>query len=194
MKESAGVAWPGHTLRTLVTARLDLVPCALGDGAALWKIWTDPDVRHYLWDDQVIPLERARALVVDSMVAARTSGLGFRTVRRRGDETIVGFCGLLLNAAGEVELLYGLVPACWGQGLATEAARAVLRYGFDVLGLARIVAATDPPNRASIRLLERLGMAPRAEAPAAAAHLVHFQLGRLPAPPPPPHGGSAPRG
>jgi ribosomal-protein-alanine N-acetyltransferase len=133
-------------------------------------------VRRYLWDDQVILLERARGLVADGVAAARASGLGLWTVRRRGAEEIVGFCGLMPNAAGEVELLYGLAPACWGQGLATEAARAVLRHAFDDLGLRRVVAATDPPNRASIRVLERLGMAPRAASPAAAHHLLHFQL------------------
>jgi Acetyltransferase (GNAT) domain len=164
-------------LRTLVTARLDLLPCTQADAPALWEIWTDPDVRRYLWDDEVIPVERARAIVADSVA-----------------ETIVGFCGLLPNHAGEVELLYGLAPACWGQGLATEAARAVLRDAFEVLGLARVVAATDPPNHASIRVLERLGMAPRTEPPAAAGHLLHFQLCRPPEAPLLSDGGPAPRG
>jgi RimJ/RimL family protein N-acetyltransferase len=45
-----------------------------------------------------------------------------------------------------------------GQGLATEAARAVLAYGFEQLQSPRITAATDPPNAASVRVLERLGM------------------------------------
>jgi ribosomal-protein-alanine N-acetyltransferase len=180
-------------MRTLVTARLDLVPGTLADVPALWELWTDPDVRRYLWDDQVIPVERARALVADGVAAARASGLGLWTVRRRGAEEIVGFCGLLPNTSGEVELLYGLAPACWGQGLATEAARAVLRHAFDDLRVACVVAATDPPNRASIRVLERLGMAPRPR-PAAAAHLLHFQLGPSDAAPRRPDGGPAARG
>jgi [ribosomal protein S5]-alanine N-acetyltransferase len=163
-------------MKPLSTARLDLHPATLGDVPALWELWTDPDVRRYLWDDQVIPVERARALVADGVTPARAAGIGLWTVRRRGAESLVGFCGLLPNAAGEVELLYGLTPACWGQGLATEAARAVLRHGFDDLGLACIVAATDPPNRASIRVLERLGMARRAGPRASSGHLVHFEL------------------
>ena len=103
-------------MRTLVTARLDLVPGTLADVPALWELWTDPDVRRWLWDDQVIPLERARALVADGVATARASGLGLWTVRRRGAGEIVGFCGLLPNTAGEAELLYGLAPACWGRG------------------------------------------------------------------------------
>ncbi len=45
----------------------------------------------------------------------------------------------------------------------TEAARAVLDHAFNELGFADVVAATDPPNTASIRVLERLGMTPRGE-------------------------------
>ena len=54
--------------------------------------------------------------------------------------------------------MYGLAPAFWGRGLATEAARAVLAHGFGTVGLARVIAATDVPNTASTRVMERLGM------------------------------------
>ncbi len=54
--------------------------------------------------------------------------------------------------------MYGLWPAWWGRGLATEAAQAVLEYVFEVLGHPVVMAATDPPNVASIRVMERLGM------------------------------------
>lgn len=51
-----------------------------------------------------------------------------------------------------------MAPAYWGQGLTTEAARAALWYGFDVLGFACVVADADPPNLASFRVIEKLGM------------------------------------
>ena len=54
--------------------------------------------------------------------------------------------------------LYGLFPACWRQGLATEAFREVLRYAFEDLGLDRVYAGADPPNEASFGVMERLGM------------------------------------
>jgi len=59
----------------------------------------------------------------------------------------------------ETELIYALLPAHWGQGLASEASRRVLRYGFEECGLTRIVAATDTPNQRSARVMERIGMA-----------------------------------
>jgi len=53
---------------------------------------------------------------------------------------------------------YLLSKAYWGQGLATEGARAGLQYGFEVLGLDQIVGLVHPENRASQRVLEKLGM------------------------------------
>lgn len=58
----------------------------------------------------------------------------------------------------EVDVLCGLTVRLWGRRLAVEAARAVLRYGFEVVGLARIFAGTDPPNGASIQVTEKLGL------------------------------------
>jgi len=168
-------------MKRLATERLDLAPCTLADTPELWAVWTDPDVRRFLWDDRVIPLERTHEFVVQSLEAARASGLGLWMIRLRGEGAIIGFCGLRRTAHSEVELLYGLTPPCWGRGLATEAARAVLRHAFDDLGLERVVAATDPPNRSSVRVLERLGMTARRAGPAEAAHLVHFEIARQPA-------------
>ena len=53
---------------------------------------------------------------------------------------------------------YGIAPGHWGRGLATEAAVAMIRYGFDVLGFARIQASTDAANTASVRVMERAGL------------------------------------
>jgi RimJ/RimL family protein N-acetyltransferase len=80
-------------------------------------------------------------------------------VRLRGDERLIGFSGYRsFFDPPELQLLYGLDPRSWGQGIATEAARAVLRHGIDCLGLEEVRAATDRPNHASIAVLARLGM------------------------------------
>jgi [ribosomal protein S5]-alanine N-acetyltransferase len=52
---------------------------------------------------------------------------------------------------------YQLSPEDWNQGFMTEAARAVIQYGFAVLKLAKIVVFTWPENRRSIRVVEKLG-------------------------------------
>ncbi len=58
-----------------------------------------------------------------------------------------------------LQLIYGLRPAWWGQGFATVAARALLDYGSQTVGFADIVAAMYISNEASVRVMERLGMA-----------------------------------
>jgi ribosomal-protein-alanine N-acetyltransferase len=151
--------------RTLTTARLFLRPCEAGDLEALHALWTEPAVRRYLWDDVVIPRETAAEVLRASHDSFARHGFGLWTLWPRvGAERLIGFCGLRHfgdpreGDPPEVELLYGLEPAQWHQGLATEAARAVLTFGFETAGLSVLYAGFDPPNLASRRVLERLGM------------------------------------
>ncbi len=72
---------------------------------------------------------------------------------------VIVFAGLKrLDELGEVDIAFWLLPAYWGTGLATEAGRAVLQYGFERLFLERIIGLVDPQNAASIHVLEKLGM------------------------------------
>ena len=73
---------------------------------------------------------------------------------------LVGWCGLgpLPTEESEIEIYYGLSSAAWGRGIATEAAAALLGYGFESAGLERIVAIVRPENPASRRVLEKIGM------------------------------------
>ena len=90
-------------------------------------------------------------------------------------EGVDGFVGFRASEPGaRPELLFGILPRWWGQGIADEAARAVLAHGFATLGFAAVWAATDPPNLASQRLLDRLGMVfERHEGPAEREQLVY---------------------
>jgi NAD-dependent deacetylase len=144
----------------LETARLRLHPVLPRDTGAIHRIWTDPDVRRFLWDDVVIAPETASEVTKASAADFAARRFGLWTIRRRGDEpAIAGFCGLRSEGIGTgPELLFGLLPGFWGQGLAREAAQAVLAYGFGALDLPRIVAATDAPNERSARTLAALGM------------------------------------
>lgn len=140
----------------LRTPRLRLTPCGRDDVEFLHRLWTDAAVRRFLWDDRVIGREEASAVVEASIESFRRHGFGMWVVHA---EAPIGFCGLrhFGEPPDDVEVLYGLLPAYWGRGLATEAARAVLRAGFD-RGLPRIYAGADPPNVASMQVMERLGM------------------------------------
>src|SRR5712692_1765909 len=64
----------------------------------------------------------------------------------------------LLDGTSEVEVGYRLAKRFWGMGLASEAAQASLRFGFQELALDRIVAVVHPENVASQRVLEKIGL------------------------------------
>jgi len=143
---------------TLETLRASLRPFAAADLDAVHRLWTDREVRRYLWDDQVISRERAADAVAASAADFAARGYGLWAVTDRESGALVGFCGVRTAESGEPELLYGLLPAWWGRGLATECAAAVLDHLFGALGQAAVVALTDAPNLASVRVIERLGM------------------------------------
>lgn len=150
---------PPHPLE-LRTPRLTMRPVLPRDTGVMHEIWTDPQVRRFLWDDLVIPMTTAEAVTAASATDFAAHRYGLWSLTGRGAEpALAGFCGLRSAGVGpHPELLFGLLPAFWGQGLALEAAREVLAYAFGTLGLPRIIAATDAPNERSARTLTRLGL------------------------------------
>jgi len=90
-------------------------------------------------------------------------GFGLWALERRSDGRFLGFTGLLTvefdsPIQGEVEIGWRMAREHWGQGYAKEAAGAALNFGFDRLGLNRIVSMTVKANTRSWGLMERLGM------------------------------------
>jgi len=73
---------------------------------------------------------------------------------------VIGSCGLgpLDFSTDETELFYALRKEYWGKGLATEAARAVLKYAFKTIKIERLVAVTMPANVGSVKVIEKLGL------------------------------------
>jgi len=86
--------------------------------------------------------------------------LGLLAVERLADGEFLGMCGLhrLRERPGDIEVGWRLAYQHWGQGYATEAATAWLDYGFDVLGLPRVISVTDEPNVRSLAVMRRLGL------------------------------------
>ena len=137
----------------ITTERLVLRPVETSDVDALHALWCDADVRRYLWDDVVIPRGTAEIVVRNSSIDWRERGYGLWSVLEAGE--LAGFVGFRSSQArAEPELLFGFHPRFWHRGLATEAVQAALAW----IGRRTIWAATDPPNAASIRLMERIGM------------------------------------
>ncbi|HSJ87148.1 MAG TPA: GNAT family N-acetyltransferase, partial [Anaerolineales bacterium] len=83
-------------------------------------------------------------------------------VIERSSSGLIGYCGLFhfpdVNGQEEIELGYRLKRAAWGQGYATQAARAVRDFAFHALNIKRLIALIDPENVSSIRVAEKIGM------------------------------------
>lgn len=140
------------------TERLRLRQMTVDDAEAALAFNSDPEVMRYtcepIWDS----LEKARAML-EAYPDFDTVGYGRWAMVHRQDDRVIGFCGLKwLEDLREVDLGYRLLREYWGRGLATEACRATLRFGFEVIGLKRVIALVVPENLASIRVLEKCGM------------------------------------
>lgn len=144
----------------LTTERLRLRPLVSADVPALHRFYNDPEVRRYLWDNQEISTEQVQDIVVQSQSCFDQFGAGFFAIEMLDTPGVIaGFCGYRrFEGSDQPELLYGILPEFWGQGFVTEAAKAVLSYGFDRCELPSVIAATDTPNQASVRVLQRLGL------------------------------------
>ena len=141
------------------TARLCLRPLVAADLDELHRLFTQPGVRRYLWDDEVISRERTASVVERSIALLETDGYGLWGISLKGEVPLVGFCGFWhFHDPPQLELLYGLGEEHWHRGLATEAAIAMIRHGFEVLRFDRIESSTDAANVASVRVMERAGM------------------------------------
>ncbi|HQU49493.1 MAG TPA: GNAT family N-acetyltransferase, partial [Casimicrobiaceae bacterium] len=85
--------------------------------------------------------------------------LGIWRASRRDTGAFIGWFSLkYAGRSCDVEIGYRLVPEAWGQGFATEGAAALRDYGFDDVGLSRIIGVTHPRNFASQRVLAKIGM------------------------------------
>ena len=124
------------------------------DGEALHAIFIERGVRRYLFDDVLLTREETQAHVDAACEHGARAMLH--------DGMVVGLVSLR-PVGGERELLIVVAERFWGVGLAFAAAEAVMRYGFETLGLSRIIAAVDLPNARSHRLMLRLGFVPTGE-------------------------------
>ena len=141
------------------TPRLRLRPFTREDADELHRIFVEPGVRRFLWDDEVIPRERVESLIETSIASFETEGFGLWAVSLQSEDRLIGFCGFwFFHDPPKLELLYGLAEEYWNAGLATEMARAMLAHGFGRLGFERIEASTDAANAASVSVMSKAGM------------------------------------
>ena len=117
------------------------------------------DVLRYFPRSGALPRERVERMIQGLIAHWQERGYGLWAVENQSSGDLLGRCGLqYLPDTGEVEVDFVLDRDCWGHGYATEAGRAGVCYGFQELGLDRIVGIVHTGNGASQRVLEKLGM------------------------------------
>ena len=144
----------------LHTERLRIERFREADAAFLLTLLNDPDFINNIGDREVRDLEAAERFFRDRLESSyREFGFGMFAVRQRQTGEILGMCGLVRRAQLEhVDLGYAFLPTARGQGYALEAARRVMAYAVDDLGLEQLLAIVNEDNLPSRHLLEKLGM------------------------------------
>jgi RimJ/RimL family protein N-acetyltransferase len=145
----------------LQTERLVLRRWRSEDHAPFAAMNADPRVMEFF--PALLTREESDAMIGRIEARFERSGYGLWAVEVVGVAPFAGYVGLSAPAFEAkftpcVEVGWRLATGHWGHGYATEAARAALAYGFDVVGLPEIVSFTVPDNVRSRRVMEKLGM------------------------------------
>lgn len=141
------------------TERLIIRPFTHVDIEPSYQMNLDPEVSMFTGDGGVVSKQEVERRIREDVLGDYVKvGYGRMAICLKSNLEFIGFCGLkYLEDVSETDLGYRLKKEYWGQGLATEACRAVLDYGFNQLSLTKVIAFVMPANTASIRVLTKLG-------------------------------------
>jgi RimJ/RimL family protein N-acetyltransferase len=148
---------------TIETPRLVLRRWGSGDVTPMSAINADPEVMRWIGDGSVRTEQQTRAAIEAIEHEWDSHGFGLFAVEVRATGELAGFTGLsvpdfLPEVMPAVEIGWRLGQAFWGQGIATEAARAALGFGLADRGLERIISIIQTGNNASERIAAKLNM------------------------------------
>lgn len=164
---------------TLETERLILGTWQSSDWAEFRPIATDPEVMRYItgglpWSEELI-----RSFVDRQVHLYRDRGFCRWKLVEKATGGVIGFCGVgFWRDAPDPEIGWWLARRCWGRGLATEAATVALRDAFERVQLDRIISVAMPANKASRRIMEKLGLEFECEFENEGARLVRYAIDR----------------
>lgn len=145
----------------LETKRLLLRHLMVEDLESLWALYCDPEITRYIPDAPRSREEAREELEWHMNGHPRFPQLGLWATVHKETGKFIGRCGLLpwtIDGQDEVEVAYTIAREHWGQGLATEAAQAILQYGFEKLKLSRLICLIDEENIGSQKVAEKIGM------------------------------------
>lgn len=140
------------------TERLILREMVVADAVDMFEMDSDPEVYKYTGDFIPKSVEDTKERI-SNYPDYEKYGYGRWATELKETGEIIGWCGLkYIEEIDEVDIGYRWKPKYWGNGYATEASKVCLEYGFKQLGLEQIIGQLYPENKASIRVLEKIGM------------------------------------
>lgn len=146
----------------LETQRLILRHQVVEDLDDLWALYCNPNITKYIPDAPRSRAEAQEELEWHMNGHPKNPQLGLWVMVHKETGRFIGRCGLLpweIDEQAEVEVAYTIAEQYQGQGLGSEAAQAILNYGFEKLNLTRLICLIDPENIPSQKVAERIGMA-----------------------------------
>ncbi|NJR44862.1 MAG: GNAT family N-acetyltransferase [Hyellaceae cyanobacterium CSU_1_1] len=147
-------------MQILETSRLTLRYITSRDAEALMAILGDAEVMQF----SIIGIHSSKQIkqfIEQRLVSYLEYGFGLYALVHKQNQELIGYCGFFIQSIEqqkEVEVGYRLAKKYWGQGLATEAAKAVVEYGQQRFNFRRFVCLIEIKNNRSIRVAQKLGM------------------------------------
>lgn len=143
----------------ITTPRLILRPVTLGDFDATHQLLSDPEVMRFSLNG---PYSEQKTLeFINNCIQQTAKNLpSLLAVTNRTTGLLIGYCGFYkqkINGIEELELGYRLAKQYWGQGLATEAAKAMQQHAFNEMGLTRLISLIEKENIGSVRVALKNG-------------------------------------
>lgn len=146
------------------TERLIIRPYALSDLDELYAVVSEPNFYRFIPED--VPSRDDVQRVIEWSIQCNQKNtptkihkLNLAIVEKKSQK-LIGYCGLGPDDVKEteIEIYYGISEVYRGQGITSEATKALMNYAFYKIGLPKIIAVVHPENVASLRILDKLGM------------------------------------
>ncbi len=144
-------------IKVIETPRLILREFGLKDAHKMWELNADPEVIQYTGNQSFESVDAAKVFLRNYTHYCER-GYGRWAVVSKAKGEFIGWCGLKWNEDNFVDIGFRFFRHEWNKGFATEAAKACLEYGLFDLKIKEIIGRSSIENKASIRVLEKIGM------------------------------------
>jgi RimJ/RimL family protein N-acetyltransferase len=146
-------------MNIIATPRLNLRELGVGDAPFILQLLNEDGFLRFIGDKGVRSLADARDYILKGPVQSyRQHGFGLYLTALK-DGTPIGICGLVKrDTLPDADVGFAFCQQHWSRGYAAESAAAVLQYGYETIGLGRIIAITALENRGSTAVLEKIGL------------------------------------